>query len=230
MSKYFGYFAAVCMVALLGRVEVVAANIAGNPGFEVAGVGGSTDSAFWEAYSPGGPGALSERDDSNPFVGSYDQKLVAVGGDGFGSDAGITQNSIANVGLLSLEPGTTLDASFKFSGSYGDGGVGNAWLKILNGVGAIVADTGPVALPSNGVYGLVSTPVLNVPAFGAAPNDVYAAFLQIQVSAGAFVGSTATGYVDSVSINGTTIVPEPAMFTLVGLAGLGLVGFWGRRR
>ncbi len=102
-----------------------AANIAGNPGFEIEGAGGPTDSDLWTATGGGPAGTLSERDSSNPFAGQSAQNLVAIGDDTAGASAGINQNSISDVGLASLQPGTTLQASFEWNSTYGPGGVGN---------------------------------------------------------------------------------------------------------
>jgi hypothetical protein len=79
-------------------------------------------------------------------------------------------------------------------------------LRVLNGVGAIVADTGLQPLPNTGgSYTTVLTNSVNVPAFGAPPDDVYAAFLEVVVNAGAFDGSTAEALVDNVSIEATLV-------------------------
>ncbi len=221
--------AAALLVGML-TFPASAANLAGNPGFEIAGGGGATDSDLWTEFSGGPAGTLSERDGSMPFAGSFAHHLVAAGDPTAGASAGINQNSIADVGLPSLKPGSTLSASFEWKSSYGPGGVGNAFLRILNGVGAIVADTGAVPLPdTGGVYAGQSTPALNVPAFGPAPNDTYAAFLEITTAAGAFTGSTAAGFVDDVVIDGTAI-PEPASVVLMGVGLICLVGVAKRRR
>lgn len=206
-----------------------AANIAGNPGFEIEGAGGPTDSDLWTATGGGPAGTLSERDSSNPFAGQSAQNLVAIGDDTAGASAGINQNSISDVGLASLQPGTTLQASFEWNSTYGPGGVGNGALRILNSVGAIVANAPFSIGDSSGSYATRTSPQLIVPAFGAAPNDAYAAFLEIGVGAGGFAGSTAQAFVDNVVIDGTT-VPEPSSIALVAMAGLGLVVAARRKR
>lgn len=197
-----------------------AADVSTNSGFELAGAGGPADSAFWTEFAGGAVGTMSARDPGSPLSGSWAHHLMAIGDVGIGAVAGINQNSIADGGLASLAPASSLGASFGWKGGYGPGGVGFASLKILNGVGAIVASTGLVALPdTGGVYVPISTPALAVPAFGPAPDDVYAAFLEISVNAGAFTGSTAHGYVDNVYIDGT-LVPEPGSLGLLALAAL----------
>ena len=200
--------------------------LTGNAGFETAGLN-ATDSALWSEFAD--TNAVSERDSTMPLVGSYAHHLMATGATGLGASAGINQNSIADVGLPSLQEGTSVSAEFQWKGSLGTGGVAFAVLRILNGVGAIVADTGLQPLPNTGgSYTLQSLPMLNVPAFGGGPNDTYAAFLEISVGAGAFVGSTAEGFVDSVNVSGTTVpVPEPSPLALLGL--IGLVTIAGRR-
>jgi hypothetical protein len=46
---------------------------------------------------------------------------------------------------------------------------------------------------------------VTVPAFGAPPNDSYAAFVEMTVAAGAFVGSSAEAFIDDVVINGVVV-------------------------
>lgn len=228
MVKISSYVAALLVTTLAFPAN--AANLAGNAGFEVAGVGGATDSDLWTEFSGGPAGTLSERDGTMPFAGSFAHHLVAAGDPTAGASAGINQNSIADVGLPSLKPGSALSASFEWKSSYGPGGVGNAFLRILNGVGAIVADTGAIPLPDTaGAYAAQATPGLIVPAFGAAPNDTYAAFLEITTAAGAFTGSSADAFVDDVVIDGTT-VPEPASVVLMSVGLICLVGVANRRR
>jgi hypothetical protein len=223
MKTARSFFVCACIATM--AMPVYAENIAGNPGFEMAGVGGPTDSDLWTEFAGGAAGTLSERDGTMPASGSWAHHLLAIGDDTAGASAGINQNSIADVGLPSLLPGTTLDASFDWKASYGPGGVGFGVLRILNGDGAIVADTGLLALPASDSYSSFTVPGLTVPDFGPAPNDVYAAFLEISVSSGAFEGSVADAFVDNVVINGT-VVPEPSSLCLI-LAGTLL---WARRR
>lgn len=227
MTRKLVSISAAILLAVFS-VPAIAANIAGNPGFETAGAGGAGDSALWTEFTGGAAGTMSVRDSSMPFAGTFNHQLVAIGSNAAGAVAGINQNSIADLGLASLLPGSTLDASFQWKASYGPGGVGFAVLRILNGTGAIVADSGLVGLPQNAAYATVTTPQLTVPAFGPTPNDVYAAFLEISVNAGGFDGSTATGFVDSVAINGT-VVPEPASLSFLCLGGLGLLNVLRRR-
>ncbi len=208
---------ALTLVALLPSGIAYAADISGNPGFEVAGVGGATDSDLWTEFTGGPAGTASVRDGSMPAAGNWAHRITAVGDVTAGAVAGINQNSVADVGLVSLEELTTVTAGFQWKGDLGPGGVASASLRVLNGAGAIVADTGVFGLPSTGgVYTAQSLPVLNVPAFGAAPNDTYAAFLEIVVQAGAFDGSFADGFVDEVRLDGT-LIPEPTSALLVML-------------
>jgi len=108
---------------------------------------------------------------------------------------------------------------------FGPGAVGFYELKILNGVGAIVATSGLQNLMPSAAY-MNYNLMVNVPAYGAAPNDVYAAFIEINVAAAAFDGSIAIGFVDDVEVNGTT-VPAPASLAFAGV--LGLIGLRRRR-
>lgn len=203
-----------------------AAPLAGNPGFEIAGSGPSV-SALWVPSGGGPAGTLTQRDSTNPFSGQWAQFMTAVGSNAAGASAGITQNTIADLSLASLQPGSSLSLSFRGNYTFGPGGVGFYVLRILNGSGSIVADTGlQVVTGSTSGYQLFSTALLTVPAFGAAPNDTYAAFIEINVAAGAFVGSTASAFIDDVNIDGT-IIPAPASVTLLGV---GLLAATRRRR
>jgi hypothetical protein len=226
----------VAALALL-VAPVWAAEVASNGGFEMAGGGGATDSDKWEEFGAGPAGTLSERDSTNPNTGSWAHRLVAVGDDTAGASAGINQNSVV-AGLPSLEGGTTVSASLQHNTDLGPGGVGFVTLRVLNADGAIVADSGLVAMPATGgSYDSLSTPSINVPAFGPAPNDVYAAFLEISVGAGGFAGSTAESFIDDASINGTLVDEPPppvpttsewglitiALLLLAALAGVSVV-------
>ena len=133
----------------------------------------------------------------------------------------MTQNSVADVGLVSLEPGTSLSFSFDARFNPGPGGVMIFTLRILNGVGGIVQDTGfaTIAAATGGAYQTFTRGPLTVPAFGAAPNNVYAAFVEIAVNSAAFAGSTSEAFIDNVHVNGT-LTPEPASLALLGLASL----------
>lgn len=212
--------------AALTASAASAAPLAGNPGFEVAGSGPSV-SALWVTTGGGPAGTLSQRSSLNPFAGQWSQLITAVGSNAAGASAGISQNTIADLGLASLQPGSSLGLSFRGNYDLAPGGVGFYVLRILNGSGAIVADTGLQAVTATtSGYQLFSTALLTVPAFGAAPNDTYAAFIEINVAAGAFAGSTASAYIDEVNINGT-LVPAPASLSLLAA---GLVAAARRRR
>ena len=203
MAKGLVAAALLAVLSPLARADVVAFN----GGFETAGFGGATESLGWTPTAAGAPGTLSQRDGSSPRTGGFAQHLVAVGGAAMGADAIITQNSIADGGRPSLQGGTPLSATFGAKLTLGPGGVMFYQLKILNGAGAIVAATGlGVATGSTGgAYQTFSMGPINVPAFGAAPNDVYAAFIEVKASAGAFVGSTADAFIDDVNIVGTLV-------------------------
>jgi len=214
------------LLALVAAAPAMAANIAGNAGFEVAG-NSPTISAFWGAGAGGAAGTVSERSATNPFAGDWAQRLVANGGVGAGASAGISQNSIADLGLVSLAPGSSVGLSFRGNYTFGPGGVGFYTLRILNSSGQIVADTGlqVVNQGTNG-YQSFSTADLVVPAFGAAPNDSFAAFVEINVAAGAFDGSTSAAFIDDVVID-ATLVPAPSA---LGLLGAGVLVAGRRRR
>ncbi|MEM9352719.1 MAG: PEP-CTERM sorting domain-containing protein [Planctomycetota bacterium] len=214
---------ASCFSLALLVAPALGVDIAGNGGFE-SGTGGDSD--LWTEFAGGPAGTQSVRDGSNPNSGSWAHLIESVGDPTAGANAGINQNSIADVGFGSLVSGTSVSASFSHDTTLGPGGVAFANLKILNGIGAIVLETGPQALPATLGYAPFTTPSLVVPATGAAPNDVYATFLEINVAAGAFQGSFGTSYIDDVVINGT-VVPEPTSIMMV--CGLGL-GFVTRRR
>ncbi len=214
------------LLAVVAAAPAMAANIAGNAGFETAG-DSSTISAFWGAGAGGAAGTISERSSTNPFSGDWAQRLVANGAPAQGASAGISQNSINDLGLVSLAPGSSVTLSFKGNYTFGPGGVGFYTLRILNSSGAIVANTGlqVVNQGTNG-YQMFSTAALTVPEFGAAPNDSFAAFVEINVVAGAFDGSTSSAFIDDVVID-ATLVPAPSA---LGLMGAGLLVAGRRRR
>lgn len=230
----------VSVLALL-VTPVWAADVASNGGFEIAGSGGATDSDLWTEFGGGPAGTLSERDPSNPNTGSWAHHLVAIGDDTAGASAGINQNTIADAGLMSLEEGTTVSATLSHNTDLGPGGVGFIVLRVLNGSGSIVADTGLLSMPATGgSYVSFSTPTINVPAFGPPPNDVYAAFLEVSVASGGFAGSTAESFIDDASIEGTLVDDGPAVpatsewglivIALMLLAGLAGVSALRRKR
>ncbi|MEM1304799.1 MAG: PEP-CTERM sorting domain-containing protein [Planctomycetota bacterium] len=211
--------AVVCLAAALPG-SAVADPLTGNGGFEA---GTATDSDLWSEFAGGAAGSLSERDGTNPASGSFAHRVLALGDDGLGASAGITQNSVADVGFLSLAPGSVVSGSFDADLILGPGGVAFAEFSILNGIGALVATTGPVALTDTGPgYETYNLAPLVVPGFGPAPADVYAAFLNLNVAAGAFAGASAEAFFDNVSVDGTTVVPEPTTAALVAIVGMGL--------
>ncbi len=216
----------ICFVLVASFVvsaNVKGDTVIGNGGFETAGMS-ATDSDLWNEFSGGAAGTLSERDTNiaNAFDGASSHHIVAIGADMVGAAAGINQNSVADGGLLSLDEGTDLTASFFWNGNLGPGGVAFAALRILDGTGAVVADTGLINLPNTMGYTMQTLPTLTVPAFGAAPADTYAAFFEVSVAAGAFDGSFAEGFVDGVDVQGS-VVPEPASAGLVGALCIGML-------
>jgi len=214
--RSFGIFTCVAALVAFAVVPASAALIVGNGGFEVAGPGGPTDSDMWNEGA--GAGSLSERDSTNPEFGAWAHHIYAGGP---ASSAAITQNSIANVGLASLAPGSTVSLSFDALFNPGPGGVMIYRIGILNAVGGYVADSGfaTIVSGSGGVYQNFTRGPLTVPAFGAYPNDAYAAFVEIVVNSAAFAGSTSEAFIDNVQIEGP-LVPEPASLLLLGLASL----------
>lgn len=189
-----------------------AANVIANGGFEL---GTGTDADGWQEVGL----QPATRDSSNPLSGSWALKLEAIGSPTAGPNSVGLQNSIEDGGLPGLEELTTVDVSFWWASDFGVGGVGSAAARILDGTGNIV-DNQTLSLPdNNGVYQQLSFPTLNVPAFGAAPADEYAVFVEFSAAAGAFDGSSAGGFVDDVVAEGT-FVPEPTSLALLGLGGL----------
>ncbi|HRX86614.1 MAG TPA: PEP-CTERM sorting domain-containing protein [Phycisphaerae bacterium] len=207
--------AAACVALGLWACPVQATVITGNGGFEIAGSGGAADSDMWSEFTTAANN-VSERTTTNPEFGSYAHHLLAYGQDALGTVAGIQQNSGNDVGLPSLAPGSTLSASFDAMTPFGPGGVMNYTLRILNGAGAIVNIYNNTIPNPSSVYNTYTTTSLIVPAFGAAPNDYYVAFFEINAAAGGFASSVSEIYVDNVSIEGT-LVPEPASLALLAL-------------
>jgi hypothetical protein len=203
--------ASVAFILSAGLVQ--AQNIGLNGGFEL-GTGGDSD--FWNEFGGGAAGTASFRSSANPIAGNWSHQLTAIGSGLTGAAAGINFNSIDTGGLPSLAEFSTLSLSFDAEVDFGPGGVGFFTLAILDATGAIVSSTGLQPL----FTGSLSSAVLNVPAFGAAPSDAYAAFVEIVVNAGAFDGSTAGALIDNVVINGT-LVPAPGTLALLGLSMLG---------
>jgi hypothetical protein len=217
---------AVLALVAAASAPALAANITANGGFELAGAA-PTDSQFWTSSGGGAAGTSSTRDSSNPFAGDWAHRLAAVGGPGQGASANVSQNSNDAFPGISLLPGSSVSMSFKGNYTFGEGGVAFYVLRILNATGAIVADTGlqTISQGTNG-YQTFSTAALTVPDFGAAPNDAYFSFVEFTTAAGAFDGSTATGLVDNVVVEGT-LVPAPAS---LGLLATGLLCAARRRR
>lgn len=204
----------VGIAGLLVSVAAVASadDIAVNGGFEL-GTGGDSDN--WVEAGGGAAGTMSFRSDSDPISGAWSHQLTAIGDDTQGASAVVLFNSIADGGLASLQENTTLSFAFDAETDFGPGGVGFFVLRVLNGAGAIVADTGL----QNIADGSNASAVLNVPAFGGGDNDSYAAFVEISTAAGAFDGSFSNAKIDNVTIDGT-LVPSPASAALLGLGGL----------
>jgi hypothetical protein len=181
--------------------------VCSNGGFEQGGFGGATDSFTWNTAVSGGPGSLSQRDGTMARTGGFAHHLLTYGADAIGGNAAVSQNSVTDGGMTSLQENTPLFATFHGKYILGPGGVGFHVLRILNGSGAIVLSTplGVINAGTNGTYQTYTTATLTVPAFGAPPNDVYSAFIELNVAAGAFVGASAEAYIDDVSISGTLV-------------------------
>ena len=213
MRNSHGLLAAVLLSGLAPLA--FADDVIVNGGFEVEGFGGATDSANWIEIASGAPGTLSERVEGLASAGLFAHHLVAIGADGIGSTGVIVQNGVADGGLRSLEQNTTVTATFRANLTLGPGGVGFYALRILNGAGAIVANSGlgVITNGTGGSYASFSMGPLTVPAFGAAPNDVYSAYIELAVAAGAFPASTAEAFIDEVVVTGTLVAPGcPADF------------------
>lgn len=214
---------ALGIVALLAAAGAASASsIVANGGFES---GAGTDSDQWNQIASGGPGTVSDRSTVMPLTGVHSHLLNASGISGIGSVASLFQNSIADAGMASLAPLTTVTVSLNAKVNLGPGGVAFYALRVLNSDGVIVADSGLQGLASSNGY-VAYNAAVNVPAFGAFPNDTYASFIEIFVAAGAFEGSSAQAFIDDVQIDGT-LVPAPGALALVGLAGIPAVS---RRR
>ncbi len=182
-----------------------------NGGFEIEGSAGPTQSASWNIGVSGGPGSLSERDATMPRTGGFAHHLLTFGADAIGGNAAIIQNTATDGGRPSLQQNTPVTATFNAKYTFGPGGVGFYVLRIVNGAGAIVAQTPLGVVPSgtNGVYQAFNIGPVNVPAFGAAPNDFYSATIELNVAAGAFIGASAEAFIDDVSIAGTLVAGDP---------------------
>ena len=200
-------------IAAIAGTGLAGTNLAANGGFE-SGTGADSDN--WNEFSGGAAGTASARSSNSPLAGGWSHELNAVGSDGAGAFAGINYNSIADGGFASLAESSVVNLTFDAETNFGPGGVGFYALRILNSDGGIVADTGLQNLAPSGTNSYDIS--INVPLFDAAPNDTYAAFVEIVTNAGGFDGSEAFARVDNVVLTGT-LVPAPA-----GLAALGLGG------
>ncbi len=208
-------------IAAISGSAFAGVGIQTNGGFEL---GSGADSDGWEEVAGGPAGTVSERFFGMAASGDYSHRISAVGDDTAGASAVLIQNTQFN-GLDSLAPGSSVSLSFDAATNFGPGGVGFYVLRVLDASGAIVADTGLQNLAATGGYQSYSTAALTVPAFGAAPSDYYAAFVEISVAAGAFDGSSAEAFIDNVVISGT-VVPAPGALGMLALGGL----VAGRRR
>ena len=207
----------IAIIATAGTAFAGSSSLLSNGGFETAGPGGAADSDQWTEFAGGAAGTLSERSANMPLAGGWSHEITAVGEDTVGAGAGINYNSISDGGLASLAESTVVNLSFDAETNFGPGGVGFYVLRILNGDGAIVADSGLQNLNAAGTASYGTS--VNVPLFGGGANDTYAAFVEIVTNAGAFDGSNAFARIDNVSLTGT-LIPAPAGFALMGLGGL----------
>jgi MYXO-CTERM domain-containing protein len=207
----------ISVLAIASAAGIASADIAVNGGFEA---GSGADANAWTEFAGGASGTVSERAFGAGLSGDYGLRLVAIGSPAGGAFAGANQNSIADGGLASLQENTSVTLSFSANVDLGPGGVAFYALRILNSSGAIVADTGLQSLgATGGGWQSFTSASLMVPAFGAAPSDAYAAFVEFVVNAGAFDGSQASARIDNVQID-ATLVPAPGAMALLGLGGL----------
>lgn len=202
--------AGLCLTAVAAGDD-----IATNGGFEMGDAG---DSAAWTEFGAGAAGTLSERTMDMPISDLWSHVIHAAGDATGGGSAGINQNSIVDGGLASLQEMTSLSLSFQAETDFGPGGVGFYAIRVLNGDGAIVADSGLQPI----VDGMNNSADIMVPAFGGAPNDTYAAFVEFVANAGAFDGSFAEVKLDDVVVNGT-LIPAPGAAALIGLGTLAMM-------
>jgi hypothetical protein len=140
-------------------------DLATNGGFEIAGTNGAADSAAWTETVSGAPGSLSERVGAGANSGGFAHKLVAFGSAGIGANSAISQSTIG-AGLPSLVGGSTVSASYRGNYNLGPGGVGFRVLRVLNGAGQIVAQSGLQVITggTNGQYQTYTLGPVNVPA------------------------------------------------------------------
>lgn len=196
--------AAAALVA--GAPSTRADDVVVNGGFESEGFDGPTDSANWVQVAAGAPGTVSERVEGSASTGEFAHHLKAVGAVGIGGTGVVLQNSIADGARPSLEGSSALSATFRAKVSLGPGGVAFYVLRVLNGAGGIVADTGLRTMnDTGGGYGSFTIDPLTVPAFGDPPNDRYAAYIELITAAGAFPESFSEAWFDDVVITGTLV-------------------------
>ena len=187
-----------------------------NGGFETG------DFTGWTQF-PTGPNAASQQTvtNVNPSSGTY-------AGEIFNDEP--ASNSLfkqANLAAGLLVPGQTVNISFDARGSYGIGGVAFAELfSELDGGGVSKAEIlggGPLGINGDSS---VWTTFNYTTTLG--PDVSGGVTLQLGATNGAVANETTTMWYDNVSVSVDSLIPEPTSFTLLGLAGLSLLGL--RRR
>ncbi len=199
---------AVASVAVFSS-SVSAIELTTNGGFETG------DFTGWTQF-PTGPGQQTV-DSANPSSGVFSGKIF---NDAPPSNSLIKQ---ANLNPGQFTPGQLVNVSFDARGSFGVGGVAFAELfSELDGGGTSAAFLHVVSV--NGDPDVWTT---NNFSTTVGPDSSGGITLQLGNVLGAIAGSQNTVWYDNVSVSVDSLVPEPASATLLGLAGMALVG---RRR
>jgi len=182
-----------------------------NGGFETG------DFTGWTQF-PTGPDQQSITS-TNPFAGNFAAEI---------DNQAVASNSLikqANIGIGIVSPGQEIKISFAARGSLGVGAVAFAeFFSELDGGGVSKAEIlggAPLALDADPnvwkTFDFTTT---------AGPNVSGGVTLQLGATTAAITGSAAHMFYDNVSVS---VIPEPASATLLGLAGLGLLGALRRR-
>jgi PEP-CTERM motif-containing protein len=199
---------AVASVAVFSS-NVSAIELAVNGGFETG------DFTGWTQF-PTGPGQQTI-DSVNPSSGVFSGKIF---NDAPPSNSLMKQ---ANLNPGQFTPGQLVSVSFDARGSFGVGGVAFAELfSELDGGGTSAAFLHVVSV--NGDPNVWTT---NSFSTTVGPDSSGGITLQLGNVLGAIAGSQNTVWYDNVSVSVDSLIPEPASVTLLGLAGMALIG---RRR
>jgi hypothetical protein len=206
--KSFSIVAAAAMSLFTGAASAVTNGFA-NGGFEV--VGTSTPAASWLAAASGY--SLSTDARSGSFSAQLSSPLLNA--------AIMEQNSAKDGGLPALTVGDTPTFSFWAKGSAGSRGNVNFQLRYLDGIGNILAQSGPVFF-----QGDINTSGWTQISYdlGPVPLGASAAFVLFAQAPGD--GTMGTVRIDDLVLG---VVPEPGTYALM-LAGLVGVGAIARRR